>query len=90
MPKLYSGEKEIIIQSAAWLFAKHTRDAKEIAQRLGIGWRSVHNYAKTETWDNVLTTLKYEGVRNFRVKRAGRKRKEVDETIGAMLSDNLC
>lgn len=90
MSKLYTGEREIIIQSAAWLFAKHTRDAKEIAQRLGIGWRSVHNYAKTETWDNVLTTLKYEGARNFRVKRAGRKRKKVDKTIGSRYSDYLC
>ena len=27
------------------------------------------------TWDEVLTTLNYEGERNFRVRKAGRKRK---------------
>lgn len=70
-----TAEKDIHISVAAWMFATQTRDAGEIAKAIGTSDRTIHRYAETERWEEVLTTLNYEGERNFRVRKAGRKRK---------------
>lgn len=67
------GNKDLMIQVAAWLFVNKTRDAKEIAKILKVGERTIHRYAETDTWNNVLQNLKYDGKRSFRVKEAGRR-----------------
>ena len=69
------GEKEILIQAAAWLFVRRTRDAKEIAEILNVTERTIRRYAETQTWEAVLLLLRYEGERNFRVRKAGRPRR---------------
>ena len=71
MSKKIEGDKELKIQFAAWLFVNKTRDAKEIAKTVNVGERTIHRYAETDTWNNTLQTLKYEGKRNFRVRQAG-------------------
>ena len=64
-------EREILITAAATLFAKHTRDANEIAFLLESSYRSIHRWSKEEPrWIEVLDTLGYEGERNFRVQPA--------------------
>ena len=60
-------EKDILVTVAAWMFVNQTRDAKEIATALVTSERTIHRWAKTEYWENVLRSLKYEGERNFRV-----------------------
>ena len=45
------GEKEILIQAAAWLFVRRTRDAKEIAEILNVTERTIRRYAETQTWE---------------------------------------
>ena len=68
MPKRSKAELDILVTVAAALFAIHTRDAKEIARLLNTSERSVHRWAESEKWEEVLNTLGYEGERNFRVK----------------------
>ena len=70
-----AAERDIHISVAAWMFATQTRDADEIAKAIGASDRTIHRYAETERWDEVLKTLGYNGERNFRVNKAGRKRK---------------
>ena len=53
----------------------HTRDAKEIARTLDTTERTVQRWAEQEKWEDLLTILNYEGELNFRVRKAGRKRK---------------
>ena len=60
-------EKDILVTVAAWMFVHQTRDAKEIASALETSERTIHRWAKTESWENVLRSLEYEGERNFRV-----------------------
>ena len=60
-------EKEILVTVAAWMFVNQTRDAKEIANVLKTTERTIHRWAKTESWEKVLKSLDYEGERNFRV-----------------------
>lgn len=69
-----TAERDIHISVAAWMFATQTRDAVEIAKAIGTSDRTIHRYAETERWEEVLTTLNYEGERNFRVRKAGRKK----------------
>ena len=73
MANRIEGSKDIIIQFAAWLFVRQTRDAKEIAKTLKVDERTIHRYAETDTWDKTLKRLKYDGERSFRVQKAGRK-----------------
>ena len=61
-------ETDILVTTAAGLFVMHTRDAKVIASLLKTTERTVHRWAKSELWEEVLQTLNYEGERNFRVK----------------------
>ena len=56
---------DALITAAARLFAKRTRDAKKIAQRLNTAERNVRRWAKTERWEETLQSLDYEGERNF-------------------------
>ena len=70
-----TAERDIHISVAAWMFATQTRDAGEIAEAIGASDRTVHRYAETERWEEVLKILNYNGERNFRVRKAGRKRK---------------
>ena len=70
-----AAERDIHISVAAWMFATQTRDAKEIAGLLKTTDRTIHRYAETQRWDEVLQILGYDGERNFRVRKAGRKRK---------------
>lgn len=69
-----TAERNIDITSAARMFATQTRDAGEIAKALDTSIRTIHRYAETEKWDEVLRILGYKGERNFRVKKAGRPR----------------
>ena len=80
MAKKTKGDKDIMVQFAAWLFVNQTRDAKEIAKILKVGERTIHRYSETNTWNNVLQDLRYNGVRSFRVKKAGRWR-EINRKI---------
>ena len=73
MPKRSKAELDILVTVAAALFAIHTRDAKEIARLLNTSERSVHRWAESEKWEEVLQTLNYEGERSFRVKPRRRK-----------------
>ena len=75
MPNKSTEERDIEISYAALKFATQTRDAKEIAKLLETSERTIHRYAETERWDGVLKNLGYNGERNFRVRKAGRKRK---------------
>ena len=75
MPNKSKAEMDVLISVAAGLFATHTRDAKEIAGLLKTTERTVHRWAEQEKWEEVLTTLNYKGERNFRVRKAGRKKK---------------
>lgn len=59
---------DILVTTAAGLFVKHTRDAKEIAKLLNTTERTVHRWAQRDKWEEVLQTLNYKGERNFRVK----------------------
>ena len=68
MPKRSKIETDILVTVAAGLFATQTRDAKKIAGLLDTTERNVHRWAERDKWDEVLTTLNYEGERNFRVK----------------------
>lgn len=70
-----TAERDMHISIAACLFATQTRDAGEIAEAIGASDRTIHRYAETEQWDEVLQILGYDGDRNFRVRKAGRKRK---------------
>ena len=71
-----TAERDIHISVAAWMFATQTRDAGEIAKAIGASDRTIHRYAETERWDEVLQILDYTGERNFRVRKAGRKLKK--------------
>ena len=68
-------ERDTLVTVAAGLFVTQTRDAEEIAEAIGASKRTVHRYAETEQWDEVLKILGYKGDRNFRIHKAGRKRK---------------
>ena len=71
-----AAERDIHISVAAWMFATQTRDADEIAKAVGTSNRTIHRYSETQRWDEVLQILGYNGERNFRVNKAGRKRKQ--------------
>ena len=68
-------ERELYISAAALIFATQTRDADEIAKAIGSSNRTIQRYAETQRWQEVLQILGYNGERNFRVRKAGRKRK---------------
>ena len=70
MAKKSKAETDIRVTVAAWLFATHTRDAKQIARLLNTTERNIHRWAERECWDEVLQTLDYQGERNFRVRPA--------------------
>ena len=63
-------DREIYIIAAATLFVTVTRDAQEIANLLNSSKRSIHHWAKTQRWSEVLRTLGYEGENNFRTQPA--------------------
>ena len=70
MAYLTKAERDILIITSATLFAKHTRDANEIAALLGTTERTVHRWSKESLWHQTLDTLGYESERNFRVQPA--------------------
>ena len=74
-----AAEMDVLISVSAWMFATQTRDAGEIAKAVGTSDRTIHRYAETERWDEVLQILGYNGERNFRVRKAGRKPKITKE-----------
>ena len=53
------------IRSAALFFATETRNAEKIAAKIGVSARTVHRYAKTETWRETLNALEYTGKHGF-------------------------
>lgn len=62
-----TAERDIHITTAACLFVTYTRDAKEIANILKTTDRTIHRYAETELWEEILQIVGYEGERSFRV-----------------------
>ena len=70
MAYLTKAERDILITAAATLFARHTRDANEIAALLDTTKRTVHRWSKESLWHQTLDTLGYEGERHFRVQPA--------------------
>ena len=70
MAYLSKAERDILITAAATLFARHTRDANEIAAVLGTTQRTIHRWSKEPRWPQTLDTLGYESERNFRVQPA--------------------
>ena len=62
-----TAERDIHIITAACLFTTYTRDAKEIADIMNTTDRTIHRYAKTDRWEEVLQIVGYEGERSFRV-----------------------
>lgn len=63
-----TAERKIHITTAACLFVTYTRDAEKIGKVLNTTGRTIHRYAETDRWDEVLRTLGYEGERSFRVR----------------------
>jgi len=55
----------IKLHAAAFVFAKITRAASEIADMLGISDKTVRRYADDPQWDNALDELGYTGERRF-------------------------
>lgn len=62
-----TAERDIHITTAACLFVIYTRDAKEIADIMNTTDRTIHRYAETDRWEEVLRIVGYEGERSFRV-----------------------
>lgn len=60
-------ERNTLITTAAGIFAKHTRDAKEIADILDTSERNIYRWAETPQWEKTLADIGYEGERSFRV-----------------------
>lgn len=60
-------ERDTLITTAAGIFAKHTRDAKEIASILDTSERNIYRWAETPQWEKTLADVGYEGERSFRV-----------------------
>lgn len=60
-------ERNTLITTAAGIFAKYTRDAKEIAAILDTSERNIHRWGKTPQWAKALVDIGYEGDRSFRV-----------------------
>ena len=67
--------RETEIRVCAWLFVHKTRDAHQIAKETELSARTVIRHSKTKLWARLLDEWGYTGERNFRVNRAGRKRK---------------
>ena len=67
--------REAEIHVAAWFFAHRTRDAKQIGAELQVSDRTVRRYSEDPLWDALMDEWNYTGPRNFRINRAGRKRK---------------
>ena len=55
----------IKLHAAAFIFAKITRGAGEIADMLGITDKTVRRYTDDPEWDNALDELGYTGERSF-------------------------
>lgn len=55
----------IKLHAAAFIFAKITRGAGEIADMLGITDKTVRRYTDDPQWDNALDELGYTGERSF-------------------------
>lgn len=68
-------ERDILITAAAGLFVQQGRDANLIADSLGTTPRTIYRWSKTDKWAEVLDALGYDGELNFRVRKAGRPRK---------------
>lgn len=60
-------ERAALISTAAGIFAKHTRDAKEIAAILDTSERNIYRWAETPQWEKTLADIGYAGERSFRV-----------------------
>lgn len=67
MPNRSKTERDTLITTAAGIFAKHTRDAKEIADILDTSERSIYRWAETPQWEKTLAAIGYDGERSFRV-----------------------
>ena len=84
MPRRTKAETDILITAAATLFARHTRDAGEIALMLDCAKSSVYRWWKSPLWTQVLDTLGYEGEKHFRVmpaRDADRENAEAFEVV---------
>ena len=55
----------IKLHAAAFIFAKITREAGQIADMLGITDKTVRRYTDDPEWDNALDDLGYTGDRSF-------------------------
>ena len=69
-------EMSIVITVAAFYFVNHSRDAKEIADFVDVTERTIHRWAESPKWHEVLNDLGYTGERSFRVRPKGRKPKK--------------
>ena len=67
MPNRSKVERNALISTAAGIFAKHTRDAKEIAAILDTSERNIYRWAETPQWEKTLADIGYEGEGSFRV-----------------------
>ena len=67
------GERDIIITTAAVIFAKHTRDAAAIGKILDVTTRTILRYGEEALWHETLDIIGYEGERNFRVRPRRKK-----------------
>lgn len=76
-------ERNTLITTAAVIFAKYTRDAKEIGNILGTSERNIHRWGKTPQWTKTLADIRYEGDRSFRVETT----RDIQRDYGEILDD---
>ena len=69
-PKPTRAEKAEQVKRAAFMFARITRDADEIAKALDVTPRTVFRLLDRDDFHTELDALDYEGERNFRTKPA--------------------
>ena len=84
MARRTKAETDILITAAATLFARHTRDAGEIALMLDCAKSSVYRWWKSPLWTQVLDTLGYTGEKHFRVMAARDADRENAEALEAV------